>query len=132
VYHIITNTIILNAGLDENQLAIEPKEKDFMRLAKLITTNECQDVVVKLKLTHVEWEDILSKTTYDSLAKRFLAFCYWKNKMAKNLETPTYQQLSDAFKSIKVKQKHPLCQVGNNCNHMQQFNCILGNNCSHI
>jgi hypothetical protein len=119
VYHIITNTIILNAGLDENQLAIEPKEKDFMRLAKLITTSECQDVVVKLELTHVEWEDILNKTTYDSLARRFLAFCHWKNEMGKNLETPTYQQLSDAFKSIKVKQKHPLCQVGNNCNHMQ-------------
>jgi hypothetical protein len=36
------------------------------------------------------------------------------------------------FNLIKVEQKHPLCQVGNNCNHMQQFNYILGNNCSHI
>jgi hypothetical protein len=132
VYHIITNTIILNAGLDEKQLAMEPKEKDFMRLAKLITIDECHGVVVKLGLTHVEWDDILVKTTYDSLAKRFVAFYYWKNEKANEMYTPTYQKLFDAFNLIKVKQKHPLCQVGNNCNHMHQFNYILGNNCSHI
>ena len=118
MYHIITNTIILNAGLDVKQLVMNPTEKDFMRLANHITIDECHSVVLKLGLSNVKWDDIQHTTKYNVVTKRFLAFCHWSNEKEKNLFRPTFQELSNALNLIKVEEKHPLCQVGNNCSHI--------------
>ena len=98
-------------GLDVKQLAMNPTEKDFMRLANHITIDECHSVVLKLGLPNVKWDDIQRTTKYDLVTKRFLAFCHWSNEKEKNLSHPTFQELSNALNLIKIEEKHPLCQL---------------------
>ena len=92
-----------------------PKEKDFIRLAEHITSEECHRVVRNLGLSEVKWDDIQHKSLYDNHSKRFVAFCIWSKE--KEGTQPTFQELSDALKLSDVKDKHALCKVGNNCSH---------------
>jgi hypothetical protein len=98
---------------------LHPEEKDFMRLATLITTDECKScVVTHQNLSEIIWDDIQNMDNYDGIAKRFVALCKWNNQKGKKNFKRTFQELSDALNLAKVRDKHALCQVGNKCSHM--------------
>jgi hypothetical protein len=98
---------------------LHPEEKDFMRLATLITTDECKScVATPQNLSEVIWNDIQNEGSYHPIAKRCVALCKWNNQNWNEKSKPTFQQLYDALNSAKVTDKHALCKVGNNCSHM--------------
>jgi hypothetical protein len=128
LYHVITNTIIFNAGL-EKRLALCPELKHLFRLAQHISLDECYRVVKILRLSDITWSDIQNTNEYDIPIKKFCALHKWRDQVEKKMSKPTFQHLYDAL--AEMKKEHVLCQVGNNCSHRWLFNCIKGYICSH-
>jgi hypothetical protein len=122
LYHIITYTIIFNAGLDAKDLALHPEDKHLFRLAQLIKVDEFNSLVIKLRLSQTIWDDYQHMYSSQIKVAKFLTLCEWRNKRSKS----SFQELYDALAADH--DTHFLCQVGNNCNHRWLFNWIVGYN----
>ena len=108
LYHIITYTIIFNAGLDAKDLSFRPEDKHLFRLAQLITVDQFNSLVIKLRLSQTIWDEYRYMYNSNIKVAKFLTLCEWRNKRSKS-----FQELYDAL----AADTHFLCQVGNNCNH---------------
>jgi hypothetical protein len=114
LYHVITNTIIFNAGL-EKHLELCPELEHLFRLAQHISLDECYRLVKILKLSDITWSNIQDTDEYDITIKKLVALNKWKYQVKKKMSKPTFLQLYDAL--AEMKKEHVLCQVGNNCSH---------------
>ena len=144
MYHIITNTIIFNAGPTTDYLAQKPKDKHLFRLAILLSSEECFTIINKLiTLKHTIWEEMKVQYEYNMALHKFFGFLEWTKLMCKYEREPLLQDLFDVLED--VNDIHLLCQVSTNCSDRCLFkcmvgkncinrllsNCIVGNNCSH-
>ena len=115
LYHIITNTIICNAGLGAKDLALRPEDKHLFRLAKLINVKACTSLFIRLGLPQPTWDEIQHMYRNDITVAKFVAFCKWKDLRHQQMSEPSFRELSDAL--AEDYDTHLLCQVGNNCSH---------------
>jgi hypothetical protein len=126
LYHIITNVIIFNAGLDANVLALHPEDNHIFRLAKLITEKQCYRLVIKLGMSNNAWKD--NSDLYSNTSKVIMRFCALRERKDRRFDS-SFRELSNAL--AEDYHTHLLCQVGNYCSHRCLFNCMVCNNYSH-
>ena len=116
MYHIIANTIIVYAGLNEHELALHPEDKHLFRLATLISLEKCYKLVAKLGLPDSTW-DYIHDTTRNSLTDmKFQALCAWKGHKQRLMGMPSFKEIAEALDKVDCH-NHVLCQVGNNHSH---------------